>query len=91
MRLRTFKVPLKLTVSYWRDMFARPVRRQIYRVKRSDGMYWAGPYKYQGVTFTNVEGLIYEFNSKESAEAAVRGCDLQMRTRLHKITIEQVE
>lgn len=86
-----FRMPIKLTATYWRDILSRPVVQRRYRVRRSDGMYWAGPYKYQGVTFTNVDSLIYVFGSKESAQAAVRGCDLERRTRLHTLTVERIE
>jgi hypothetical protein len=82
--------PLRLTWLYWRDMTRKPVKQREYRVRRSDGMYWAGPYRFQGVTFTNIDDMIYLFSSEESAEAAVKGSELEQRVRLHKLTVEEV-
>ena len=49
-----------------------PPRRTVYAVRRdSDGRYWAGPYKYQGRTFTTTPNLIYVWGSRKAAESAL--------------------
>ena len=48
----------------------------LYVVERGDGLYWAGPHKFQGATFTDYEKMIYKFTSEQSALAAARGSGL---------------
>ena len=42
-------------------------------VRNSDGRTWAGPYRWQGSTFTEAERFWYLFANVESARAAVAG------------------
>jgi hypothetical protein len=58
------------------ELLARPVSPSRFVVKRDDGMMWAGPYRWQGVTFTNAPESIYYFATAESARAAIVGCGL---------------
>ena len=60
-----------------KDLLAKPLVREVWIVQRSDGSVWAGPYKWNGTTFTKSPHYQYYFGSRESAEAAVRGCDLR--------------
>jgi hypothetical protein len=83
--------PLRLSWVYWRDLTRKPVEMKRYRVRRSDGMYWAGPYRFQGVTFTNIENMIYVFTSEESAEATMTGCDLKSKIRSHELSVERIK
>ena len=48
----------------------------LYVVTRGDGLHWAGPYRFQGYTFTNNDRMIYKFNNKQSALATATGCGL---------------
>ena len=48
----------------------------LYVVESNDGLCWAGPHKFQGVTFTDYGPMIYRFTSEQSALAAVQGCGL---------------
>ena len=45
-------------------------------MQRDDGMTWAGPYRWQGITFTNVPEYVYYFANAQSAHAAIVGCGL---------------
>ena len=47
-----------------------------YAVQRKDGLFWAGPHRFQGVTFTDYEPMIYYFNNNENALATIDGCGL---------------
>jgi hypothetical protein len=58
------------------ELFAKPVSPSRFVIKRDDGMLWAGPYRWQGVTFTNVPEYIYYFANAQSAHAAIVGCGL---------------
>ena len=73
-RLRTFSI---------KDLLAKPIVREVWIVERSDGSVWAGPYKWNGTTFTKVPHYFYYFGTKESAEAAVTGCDLRHTIRFY--------
>jgi hypothetical protein len=42
-------------------------------VRDRDGRTWAGPYRWQGITFTKAERFWYQFTSVESANAAIIG------------------
>jgi glutamate-1-semialdehyde aminotransferase len=42
-------------------------------VRDNDGRIWAGPYRWQGHTFTKADRYWYQFNNVESAYAAIRG------------------
>jgi hypothetical protein len=42
-------------------------------VRDRDGKTWAGPYRWQGQTFTEAERFWYLFANVESARAAVAG------------------
>lgn len=42
-------------------------------VRERDGRVWAGPHRWQGITFTEAERFWYLFTNVESANAAVIG------------------
>ena len=42
-------------------------------IRNRDGRVWAGPYRWQGQTFTEAERFWYLFANVESARAAVAG------------------
>jgi hypothetical protein len=70
---------------YWRKravsrvritLLERPARPSVSRwvlVRDRDGRTWAGPYRWQGQTFTEAERFWYLFANIESAEAAIIG------------------
>jgi len=70
---------------YWRKravsrvritLSERPARPSVSRwvlVRDRDGRTWAGPYRWQGQTFTEAERFWYLFANIESAEAAIIG------------------
>ena len=58
------------------ELLAKPVSPARFVVQRDDGMTWAGPYRWQGITFTNVPEYIYYFANAQSAHAAIVGCGL---------------
>ena len=42
-------------------------------VRDRDGRVWAGPHRWQGITFTEAERFWYLFTNVESANAAIIG------------------
>ena len=58
------------------ELLARTVSPSRFVVERDDGMVWCGPYRWQGVSFTNVPQYIYYFANAQSAHAAIVGCGL---------------
>jgi hypothetical protein len=48
----------------------------LYVVERDDGLFWAGPYRFQGYTFTNHDKMVYKFNNRQSALATAQGSGL---------------
>ena len=42
-------------------------------VRDRDRRVWAGPYRWQGITFTEAERFLYMFTNVESANAAIIG------------------
>ena len=66
----------KMRLFSFSELFAKPVVPSRYVVERDDGMVWAGPYRFQGVSFTNVPHYIYYFANAQSAHAAIVGCEL---------------
>jgi hypothetical protein len=44
-----------------------------YVAMRSDGKYWAGPYRWQGRTFTVHRRYIFRWGTKRSCNAAIYG------------------
>ena len=42
-------------------------------IRERDGRVWAGPYRWQGITFTEAERFWYLFTNFESANAAIIG------------------
>ena len=42
-------------------------------VRDRDGLIWAGPYRWQGQTFTKAERFWYQFTNHESAQSAIIG------------------
>ena len=49
---------------------AKPSRHLWVLVREHDGRVWAGPYRWQGITFTEAERFWYQFTNVESAQAA---------------------
>ncbi len=49
-----------------------PTTRFVVR-RDGDGRTWAGPYRWQGITFTEAERFWYQFTTVESAHAAITG------------------
>ncbi len=41
--------------------------------RNNDGRTWAGPYRWQGITFTEAERFWHKFATIESAQAAIAG------------------
>ena len=70
---RKYRDMRRVTLS---ELLARPVSPARFVVQRDDGMVWAGPYRWQGITFTNVPEHIYYFANAQSAHAAIVGCGL---------------
>jgi hypothetical protein len=58
------------------ELLARPVSPSRFVIERDDGMVWCGPYRWQGVSFTNVPEFIYYFANAQSAHAAIVGSGL---------------
>lgn len=52
---------------------AKPSRDRWVLVRESDGRIWAGPYRWQGHTFTKADRYWYQFTNIESAHAAING------------------
>lgn len=42
-------------------------------IRERDGRVWAGPYRWQGITFTESQRFWYWFTNVESAQAAIVG------------------
>ena len=49
---------------------AKPSRHRWVLVRDHDGRVWAGPYRWQGITFTEADRFWYQFTNVESAQAA---------------------
>lgn len=62
-----------------------PQPRQRWAVRRDDGKYWAGPYKWQGRTFSNNPALRYLYGTRAAAESAI------LWSGLDKVTVEQIQ
>ena len=59
-----------------RSLTERQARPSLYRwvlVRNRDGRVWAGPHRWQGITFTEAERFWYLFPNIESANAAIIG------------------
>ena len=52
---------------------ARPGGSRWVLVRERDGRVWAGPHRWQGITFTEAERFWYWFANVESANAAIIG------------------
>ncbi len=65
--------------------FTLKPRRVAYAVRRSDGKYWAGPYRWQGRTFTADRRFVHLWGTEVSAATAVawEGFDDVTVVRLH--------
>lgn len=46
-------------------------RRFVWAAQRSDGKYWAGPHKWQGVTFTDSPKHIYKWGTERACQSAI--------------------
>jgi hypothetical protein len=46
-------------------------RRFVWAAQRSDGKYWAGPHKWQGVTFTDSPKHIYNWGTEGACRSAI--------------------
>jgi hypothetical protein len=66
----------KLRLVSLSELLAKPVSPSRFVVERDDGMIWCGPYRWQGISFTNVPAYIYYFANAQSAHAAIVGCGL---------------
>ena len=51
----------------------RPSSKRWVIVRDRDGFTWAGPYRWQGETFTKAHRYWYQFANVESAHAAIKG------------------
>ena len=60
----------RLRRAYW-GLRYRFLRRTEYAAIRSDGKYWAGPYRWQGRTFTAHRPLVYRFGTKRGCQACI--------------------
>lgn len=74
-----------------RGAFRQPSRER-WAVIRADGTTYAGPYKYQGQTFTRVERLHYYYGSEAAARRAWEelGGDRYSRVPSKKISVRQI-
>lgn len=74
-----------------RARFRQPSRER-WAVVRADGTVYAGPYKYQGQTFTRVERLHYYYGSETAARRAWEelGGDRYSRVPSKKISVRQI-
>lgn len=52
---------------------ARPGGSRWVLIRERDQRVWAGPYRWQGITFTEAERFWYQFTNVESANAAIIG------------------
>jgi hypothetical protein len=77
---------LKRKVLGYRGAFAKP-SKESWVVKRSDGLIYAGPFRYEGQTFTRVEALQYGYGSQSAAQ---RAWEELGGSRYHKGKIEVV-
>ena len=84
----TRRTRAKLRAFSFRDYFAKPIVRQQWVVGLPNGKVWAGPYKWNGTTFTEAEQYYYRFGSESAARAAVQGCELEHRIRFYGCSIE---
>jgi hypothetical protein len=51
----------------------KPSKHRWVLTRDRDGRVWAGPYRWQGETFTESERFWYQFANIESANAAISG------------------
>jgi hypothetical protein len=70
MRWRLHGRNIKRKVLSYRGAFAKP-STEVWVVRRSDGLIYAGPYRYQGQTFTRVEAIHYRYGSQSAARRAL--------------------
>lgn len=87
------KIRRKIRVFSIKDLFAKPIVRERWIVERSDGTAWAGPYKWNGTTFTKSPHFHYHFGSEAAARAAIIGCDLEHTIRFYggKLTVTRIQ
>lgn len=52
---------------------AKPSHHYWVLVRERDGRVWAGPHRWQGITFTEAQRFWYLFTNVESANAAIIG------------------
>lgn len=52
---------------------AKPSAHRWVIIRHRDGKVWAGPYRWQGITFTEAERFWYLFANIESANACIIG------------------
>lgn len=69
---------------YRRRRTVQPVKG-VWVVRRSDGAYWAGPYRWQGKTFTRREDFYYKWGTREAAESAV------LWSGIDNVTVQQIQ
>lgn len=68
---------------YRRRRQPTPVK-SVWVVRRSDGKHWAGPYRWQGRTFTNRDDCCYKWGTREAAESAV------LWSGIDNVTVQQI-
>lgn len=75
-----------------RSAFRRP-SQQRWVVVRADGTTYAGPFKYQGQTFTKVERLHYHYGTESAARRAWEelGGDRYSGVASKKISVQQID
>lgn len=75
-----------------RARFRQPSRKR-WAVVRTDGTVYAGPYKYQGQTFTRVERLHYYYGTESAARRAWEelGGDRYSGVASKKISVQQID
>ena len=61
---------VKIVVS---ERQAKPSHGRWVLIRDRDGRAWAGPYRWQGITFTEAERFWYLFTNLDSAMAAIAG------------------
>lgn len=91
MRWRKHGKRLVQRARFVRARFRKPSRER-WVVVRADGRVYAGPFKYQGQTFTKVERLHYFYGTEEAARRAWEelGGDKYSGVASKKISIRQV-
>ena len=54
--------------------FRKPQARMVWVVRRTDGKFWAGEYRWQGQTFTDHIPFIYLYGTRSACMAGAERC-----------------